>query len=156
VVAQQRTREKIADPGLAPPPATATVLRGRLDELDRLQAAAQWPQLADLLSTVESTAIRARDRAVQQRGVADGLLARRDELRGRLEAYRAKAAALGYAEDAELASAFDQAHALLFSAPCDLRAATRAVHAFQAGLARRPVRRPDLVEDGRPVDDRTL
>jgi hypothetical protein len=164
--AQLRAQEKIADPGLAPPPHAATVLRGRLDELDRLQAAAQWPRLAELLSTVESSAIRARDRAVELRGVANGLLARRDELRGRLEAYRAKAVALGYAEDAGLASAFDQAHELLFTAPCDLRSATRAVHAYQTALAARPARTPDSVQRspatsldvgfGSPVDDRRL
>ncbi len=63
-----------------------------------------------------------------------GLLARRAELRGRLEAYRAKAVARGLAEDARLAGLFAQAHDLLYTAPCDLRAATRAVHAYQTSL----------------------
>jgi hypothetical protein len=83
---------------------------------------------------VETAVLLARTGAAEQQGLADGLIARRDELRGRLEAYRAKAAARGRAEDERLAGLFTRAHDLLFTAPCDLRAATRAVHAYQSGL----------------------
>jgi hypothetical protein len=67
--------------------------------------------------------------------VAEGLLARRTELRGRLEAYRAKAAARGLAEHDDLSTLYTRAHELLFTAPCDLRASTRALHAYQHALA---------------------
>jgi hypothetical protein len=134
-IAKQRATEKIANPGLAAVPATAAVLRTRLAPLDRLALDAQWRQLADQMSTVESSAARARDRAVELTRVAEGLLGRRDELRGRLDVFRAKAAARGFAEHEALSSCYTRAHDLLFTAPCDLRASTRAVHEYQQTLA---------------------
>ena len=133
--AQSLAAEKIAEPGLEPVPTTATVLRGRLKQLGDAAAAALWRKVAADLSALESSAHEALDRAHQQRAAADGLIARRDELRGRIEAYRAKANASGLAENEQLDPLFDQAHTLLFTAPCDLRAATRAVHAYQTTLA---------------------
>jgi hypothetical protein len=139
VQAYARAAEKIADPGLGDPPATAAGLRARLVALDELHRradgdASQWRRLATDLSIVETAVQLARTGAVERKGLADGLIARRDELRGRLEAYRAKATARGRAEDERLAGLFARAHDLLFTAPCDLRAATRAVHAYQSGL----------------------
>ena len=133
--AQQRATEKIEQPGLGEVPAAAGVLRARVPALDQLAVDAQWGQLYADLSTVESSATRGRDRAIELTAVADGLLARRDELRGRLEAYRAKAAARGLAEHEGLSACFTRAHDLLYVAPCDLRAATRAVHEYQQILA---------------------
>ena len=133
--AQQRATEKIEQPGLGEVPAAASVLRARVPALDQLALDAQWGQLYADLSTVESSATRGRDRAIELTAVADGLLARRDELRGRLEAYRAKAAARGLAEHEGLSACFTRAHDLLYVAPCDLRAATRAVHEYQQILA---------------------
>ena len=135
VEAQSRAEEKIAVPGLGPVPTATTVLRGRYKQLDDTAATKKWRKVAADLSTLEATAREALTRAQEQRAVADGLIARRDELRGRIEAYRAKANASGLAEDESLAPLFEQAHSLLFTAPCDLRAATRAVHAYQTTLA---------------------
>jgi len=59
----------------------------------------------------------------------------RNELRGRLNAYRAKAAARGLAEHPELTTRYARARDLLFTAPCDLRASTRSVHGYQQTLA---------------------
>jgi len=133
--AQQRATEKIANPGLGAVPAAAAILRARIPALDQLALDAQWRQLSAGLSTVEASAIRARDRALELTRAADGLLDRRDELRGRLEAYRAKAAARGFAEHEALSGSYTRAHDLLFTAPCDLRASTRAVHEYQQILA---------------------
>jgi len=135
VEAQARAEEKIAVPGLGPVPTATTVLRGRYKQLDDTAATKKWRKVAADLSTLEAAAREALTRAQEQRAVADGLIARRDELRGRIEAYRAKANASGLAEDESLAPLFEQAHSLLFTAPCDLRAATRAVHAYQTTLA---------------------
>ena len=91
--AYARATAKIADAGLPPAGATVAVLRARLGDLDRLYHGAAWSQLADAAAALEAGATRSRERAEEQRQLADGLVARRDELRGRLEAYRAKAAA---------------------------------------------------------------
>jgi hypothetical protein len=63
-----------------------------------------------------------------------GLLSRRDELRGLLDAYKAKAARLGAVEDLDLAVRYDQARELLWTAPCDLDAAADAVSRFQQAV----------------------
>ena len=82
-------------------------------------------------------------RAVQQRidaalrlvreneQLAQGLLDRRAELKGRLTAYQAKAARLGLGEDPDLLAAGQLAAGLLSRRPCDLRSVTRAVTDFQ-------------------------
>jgi hypothetical protein len=130
-----RVVEKIAEPGLANAPAAAAVLRARLAGLDAQRAAGRWRQLATELSTVEGEATAAQARASELTATAGELLARRDELRGRLDAFRAKAVGQGLAEDPALAALYADAHDLLYTAPCDLRAATRAVYAYSRGLA---------------------
>ena len=138
--AEQRTRDsyaraerKIADPRLPPLPAAAAVLRARVPDPAKVHSG-RLARLADELSTLEGTIRAALARAEELRSTADGLLARRDELRGRLDAYRAKAARSGFAEDAGLTDRYQSAYDLLYTAPCRLPAATRAVHAYQQAL----------------------
>ena len=69
-------------------------------------------------------------------------IAARDELRGRLDAYRAKALALGQAEDLDLDGLYDAAREALYSAPCDLRVAGDLVTAFQRAVRPRPTEVP--------------
>jgi hypothetical protein len=64
----------------------------------------------------------------------DGLLVARNELRGRLDAYRAKALRLGQGENAELTPLADAARTALYTAPCDLDEARAAVNAYQDAL----------------------
>jgi hypothetical protein len=112
---------KIARPGLPPAPSAAAGLRSRSAELAR--STGPWVRRAAALTTLEGDV------------AADGLLERRAELRGRLDAYRAKAARLGYAEHAELSTLHREAKELLYTSPCDLAAATRAVAGYQHALA---------------------
>jgi hypothetical protein len=150
-----RVRERIVDPSLAPAPCSAAILRARLAEIDDLIASSaapqthafaaglasltppslQWRRLAAALSTVADQVNAACDQVERLRGIAAGLLERRDELRGRLSAYRAKAVARGHAEQDALTAMYETAYQLLYTAPCDLRAATRAVHAYVGALA---------------------
>ncbi len=65
---------------------------------------------------------------------AAGLVGQRNELRGLLDAYRAKAGGLGAAENAELDQRYQQAKDLLWTAPCDLAAATAAVNGYQQAV----------------------
>jgi hypothetical protein len=66
--------------------------------------------------------------------LAQGLLDRRGELKGRLAAYQAKAARLGLGEDPDLLAANRIAAGLVSRRPCDLRAVTRAVADYQQML----------------------
>jgi hypothetical protein len=102
-----------------PVPADRTDLFARVASLDTLMAAGRWPRLSSELDLLErelaSTTSNYRD---TERTVA-ALLSRRDELRGLLDAYKAKASRLGAAEDPGLAAGYDQARQLLWTAPCD-------------------------------------
>ncbi|KAF0844887.1 hypothetical protein [Nocardia caishijiensis] len=89
-------------------------------------------------STVEHLlALRARaeDAAgatARRTELAQGLLDRRAELRGRLAAYRAKASRLGVAEERDVLAADRIASGLLTRTPCDLAAVTRAVADYRS------------------------
>jgi len=79
----------------------------------------------------------AHERALRITELAAGLLERRDELRGRLGAHLALAVRLGIAEDVVIAARHRVAHELLWTKPCDLGAATRALVAFQQSVTDR-------------------
>jgi hypothetical protein len=112
----------------------AASLQQLLDEIQALQAGG-----APVDPVRELTALRARlgpalDAA---RGLAAGggaSLAQRNELRGRLDAYHAKALALGRAEDSGLDGIYRQARDALFTAPCDLQHCESLVLAYQREL----------------------
>ena len=69
--------------------------------------------------------------AREEEQVAQGLLDRRSELKGRLTVYQAKAARLGLGEDRDLLACSRIARGLLSRQPCDLRAVTRAISDYQ-------------------------
>ncbi|MCC3768336.1 hypothetical protein [Streptomyces sp. UNOC14_S4] len=96
---------------------------------------ARWHRLSPLLEGLEQ---RAEDELLRARDALTAVtapLAVRAELRGRLDAYRAKAARYGLAEDAFLGERHDAARRMLWSAPCDLVAAEMAVMRYQQALA---------------------
>ncbi|TDC87923.1 hypothetical protein [Actinomadura sp. 7K507] len=130
---------KIASPVLPDLPATSASLADRLAAVGHpgQGAAARgigWNDLAARVADLEQAANGALEQARGTVGVIRGLLDRREELRGRLEAYRVKAARLGHAEDAELARIYDQARELLWTSPCDLREATVTLSGYQQAI----------------------
>ena len=102
---------------------TEPTLRAELDSMTAPNPAA----LRDLQRRIESALQRAR----QNKALAQGLLDRRTELKGRLKAYEAKAARLGLAEDTDLLSSRGTAAGLLTRQPCDLREVTQAIVEYQ-------------------------
>nr|WP_067714578.1 hypothetical protein [Nocardia yamanashiensis] len=96
-------------------------------EADSPDPAALW-ELRRRLAGAQSVAGDAE-------GLAQGLLDRRQELSGRLAAYRAKAARLGVSEDREVLAASSNAAGLLSRRPCDLGAVTRAVSDYRQLIA---------------------
>ncbi|WP_030170602.1 hypothetical protein [Spirillospora albida] len=127
--------QKIDSPRL-PEPASglAAGLHDRLAALERLREAGRWVELAGRAAELERAADDALERARGDLRLSRGLLDRRGELRGRLEAYRAKAARLGLAEDDGLTARYREARELLWTAPCELRAATAAVAEYQRAI----------------------
>jgi hypothetical protein len=63
-----------------------------------------------------------------------GRVARRDELRGVLEAYRAKAQQIGLAESMELDACYEEARAPLYLAPCDVERAAQLVAEYRRAV----------------------
>jgi DNA repair exonuclease SbcCD ATPase subunit len=131
--ARERAEAKIAAASL-PPPADAAGLEARLAALDKLRAAGRWARLSAELDTIEAEAAAATQRCREAQRAAEALLGRRDELRGLLGAYQAKAARLGAAENTELSTLYSQAQDLLWTAPCDLDASAAAVTRYQRAI----------------------
>jgi hypothetical protein len=129
--AEAATRAKIALTGLSTMD-RATVLRERLTVVSTLRGGWRW--LSIEVRQLERELASALDAAAGRLDAATTALAHRDELRGRLTAYRAKAVRLGHAEDAELDRHYRLAHDMLWSAPCDLAAADAAVAAYQRAV----------------------
>ncbi|WP_059013347.1 hypothetical protein [Streptomyces specialis] len=95
----------------------------------------QWHRLSPLLESLERRAEEELERARASLSAVTAPLAVRAELRGRLDAYRARVTRLGKAGEPMLAERYDQARRLLWTAPCDLRAAENAVLRYQAAAA---------------------
>ncbi|MGP4028012.1 hypothetical protein [Actinomadura sp. 3N407] len=130
---------KIASPVLPDLPDMSAALTDRLAAVGGPGRGAAvrgggWTDLAARVAELEKAANAALERARETAGVIRGLLDRREELRGRLEAYRVKAARLGRAEDAELARIYDQARGTLWTSPCDLRKATVTLSEYQQAI----------------------
>jgi hypothetical protein len=112
-------------PGIAEPPVAA---------LGALAAGGQWSRLAAELDRCEAElATSAAQTEAIARSAAEAI-DKRDELRSLLGAYKAKAGRLGAAEEPAVAACYDEAFALLWTAPCDLAAAEPAVAAYQRAI----------------------
>ncbi|MFF8568442.1 hypothetical protein ACF06N_26190 [Streptomyces albidoflavus] len=107
----------------------------------------RWHRLSPLLESLERRADDELERARASLTAVTAPLAVRAELRGRLDAYRAKVSRLGLAEDPVLAERYDTARRVLWSAPCDLRVAEEAVLRFQRAAAEALA--PGASDDGR-------
>jgi len=125
---------KIAQDYLPPPLPEVPDLDVRLATLGKLEAAGRWARLSAELDAIETEAAAATERYRDAERAAAALLDERDELRGLLDAYQAKAARLGAAEDTGLAMLYQQARDLLWAAPCDLRVAAAAVTHYQQAI----------------------
>jgi chromosome segregation ATPase len=133
VTAYQRATEKIADvpavPAYADPP--------RLAAVDSLLSTARWARLGSELSLLEQELLSVQEKYREMERTLVSLLSQREELRGLLDAYKAKAARLGRAEDENLATLYQRTRDLLWSAPCDLSAAADAVTIYQRAVLAR-------------------
>jgi hypothetical protein len=117
--------------------AVQTVLAGPFPERDDAEAGLR-AELRSITSPDPKAVLSLRHRidaalraAREEEQLAQGLLDRRSELKGRLTAYQAKAARLGLGEDRDLLACGRIAKGLLSRHPCDLRAVTRAVSDYQ-------------------------
>jgi hypothetical protein len=108
-----------------------TALQEQLATAAEYRRHAQWHRLSPLLESLEQQAEEELMRARESLTAVTAPLAVRAELRGRLDAYKAKTARHGLAEDPFLIERYDAARRMLWSAPCDLRVAEQAVLRYQ-------------------------
>lgn len=129
---RRRVHTKIhASPGPEPAAQQADPLGPRLADAAELCRRGHWRQLGTELPALERAADAALVRARAELAEAGQPLRQRAELRGRLSAYRAKAAGLGRIEDLMLEQCYLRARDLLWRAPCDLAVAATAVAQYQ-------------------------
>jgi hypothetical protein len=129
-VAWQRAAERIS--GL--PPLPPDIAEPPLASLTALATAGRWSRLEAELDRCERELAAAVNQIHDSERTVATALGRRDELRGLLDAYKAKAARLGVTENADLAGRYDEAHDLLWTAPCDPAAAEAAVARYQQAI----------------------
>ncbi|MEU6825615.1 hypothetical protein ABZ921_33805 [Streptomyces atriruber] len=134
-------------PAVSGPP---TVLQEQLAMASDYRRHAQWHRLSPLLESLEQKAEDELLRARESLTAVTAPLAVRAELRGRLDAYKAKVARHGHAEDPLLIERYDAARRMLWSAPCDLRVAEQAVLRYQQAAAEVLV--PRVPQQGGPTD----
>jgi len=130
-----------------------TVLQEQLAAAAEYRRHAQWHRLSPLLESLEQRADDELLRARESLSAVTAPLAVRAELRGRLDAYRAKTTRNGLAEDPLLVERYDAARRMLWSAPCDLRVAEQAVLRYQQAAAEL-LGAPGVPRQGGPEDRR--
>ncbi|MGA5260928.1 hypothetical protein ACPCJT_25230 [Streptomyces griseoincarnatus] len=111
-----------------------TALQEQLSTAAEYRRHAQWHRLSPLLESLEQKAEDELLRARESLTAVTAPLAVRAELRGRLDAYKAKVSRHGLAEDPLLVERYEKARRMLWSAPCDLRAAEQAVLRYQQAV----------------------
>jgi hypothetical protein len=135
--ARETAVAKILAPDVAEPP-DAAGLAEALAQVERLTAAGRWRQAHEGLArwTARADAALAQARAATAANRAP--VEARNQLRGRLDAYRAKARALRLLETPAVAELHERAHRALFAAPTDLAQAEQLVARYQQALSTRP------------------
>ncbi|MFE1307512.1 hypothetical protein [Streptomyces sp. NPDC058755] len=131
-----------------------TVLQEQLATAAEYRRQAQWHRLSPLLESLEQKAEDELLRARESLTAVTAPLAVRAELRGRLDAYKAKVARHGLAEDPLLMERYDSARRMLWSAPCDLRVAEQAVLRYQQAAAEQ-FGASRIPQQGEPQDRRS-
>jgi hypothetical protein len=115
-------------------PAATSALGSRLADLEALRRAGRLQRLAAELAKIDKEAGAAAGHWKEAELAAQAVLDRRSELRGLLDAYRAKAGRLGIVEDPSIMRAYQLARDLLWSAPCDLATSDAAVRSYQGAI----------------------
>jgi hypothetical protein len=134
--ADRKIRDSRARAGLAGARDSASALQAQISAVRTL--AGSDPVAAHDAAPAVGQAVRdIAESLASLQEMAEGELERRRALRGRLDAYQAKARVRGYAEDPALDAAHRAAEDELYSAPCDLGLAEQLVSAYSASIALR-------------------
>lgn len=128
---------KIEAPAVAEPVALVGI-EAELKQVVELSEAGEWRQASDALAQWTTRASSLVDEARMITADNRAPIEARNQLRGRLDAYQAKAKRLGRIEDAELSDLYERAHGTLYTAPTDLEHAEALLRQYQQALAADP------------------
>ncbi len=145
--ARAEAQLKVASCETLPLPVADGTLHGLSEWLQRLESGQTEENVDAMTSGLRHWMVAAETCAAESRRILTACRApveQRNELRGRLQALKAKARAYGVAELPRLAEQAGEAEACLYTRPSDLRRAAAAVAAFEnaLGLSRKEVVRP--------------
>ncbi len=131
--------EKVASPAglLAPIDLDDARLRDLAPQLARIDddvASGLWDKAGFALAAWRTTADLLHAEVARIATANSAPLARRNELRGQLQAFRAKSLAVGHGEHPALDDLHEQAQRALHGRPCDLVAAERLVRDYISGV----------------------
>ena len=124
---RDRATELVAASLTAPPDRLPDLLSRRAG----LERPPSWAARADALGELRTAVAAAAAELGAAVELATGLVERRAELRGRFEAYRARALRLGRIEEPGLLRLEEEIRRLLWTRPAELAGATRAIGAYQ-------------------------
>ncbi|MDQ6615910.1 MAG: hypothetical protein M3083_14535 [Actinomycetota bacterium] len=132
--ARVEAQAKVANPSVIDPgPVTLNIDR-ELERVVAMSSQGDWRAAANVLGQWTTRCRDALAAAQEALAANRAPIAFRDELRGRLDAYRAKAYRLGLLEDPAVAALHARARSVLFTAPTDLAQAEQLVRQYQQAL----------------------
>jgi hypothetical protein len=136
--AYEETSAKISRPVVSPPEALDPSIAEGPDRINALISGAKWRAFRDAVDRWTAAAGRLLEEVHSRTEAARAPLDARNELRGRLDAYRAKASAFGLLEDPASSALYDEAHAVLYTAPTDLSVAVALVDRYRKAIPLTP------------------
>lgn len=136
--AYEETSSRISRPRVAPPPSLDPAIADGPPRLDALLRAAKWRAFREAVDRWTLAAEKLLESAERSTEACRAPLDARNELRGRLNAYRAKASAFGLLEDSTRSALYEQAYAVLYTAPTDLAAAVTLVDRYREAIPLTP------------------
>jgi hypothetical protein len=136
--AHREVAEKIVSPHVPAPTLVGREIQAEYDRIVTLTHDGKWRTAQHALDdwTTEATGALESFRACLSANRAP--LEERNELRGRLDAYRALAHARGLIEDPATSAHYEEAHDALYTAPTDLAGAAALVRAYREAINAHP------------------
>ena len=142
--AHEMVTAKIADAQVPSPHRVLSSLDAGLRNVESLLADESWADARSALADWTSAATAELERALVVAAANRAPLERRNQLRGLLKAYQAKARGVRALEEPAITRLFEQAELALYTAPTDLDAAAELVGRYQRALARHGAEREVL------------
>jgi hypothetical protein len=142
--AHREALAKISQPAVPEPSSLPADIAPQLTGVEELAKSGAWRDVRDALAAwtarVDLLIEQVRRTGAENRAS----IATRNQLRGLLDAYQAKARRLGPTEDTALADLYAQAHDALYTAPTDVDHAAELVRRYQRALPGNPTSREVL------------